>query len=310
MPFQTTSVMKPKKNSLVVCAGTVLIHEVERMGAGFSLFKKLFKSNQSCNTKGGWKAELQQKLDDFFDSKKPMPAYMRIAKQGTLLGGVAMVPMRDAWTGLNHETFETPEEHNEKQKAQYKSAVKAAILDAKTLKRPLFLQPLGIDAYGWKPEEAAILFAEAIREADPTDEVDITIPIYLASLTSNDQLFKTALITEMAKKANFILSTIIDTLISNIETKSGGRYTSGLNSKKVIKLKTIKQSLNQHADLSAESDEYKRHLQMIMDICKIKRNPLHFWGSPHSVNEYLLLLKENRIEFKETISHQTKYKKD
>lgn len=349
MPFQTPNNMQPKKNSLVVCAGTVTCSTVSQMGSGFLLFHKLFDKNCSCtNYQGGWRAELQLALDSYFKSKKAMPAYVRIASQNTFIGGVATVPVRAGNTGLNHEQLLNNSERENILKAQYKSAVQQAVLDAKSLQRPLFLQPLGIGVYGWKPKEAAHLFAEAILEADPTDEIDITVPIYQTTPGSNDQIFKEAFIDEMAKKGRNpaiekkavvelkkeslespidnkqpralhsekikaksksdtnkptpksdknILSGIVGTLINNIENKNGGRWTSGANSEKIAQLNAIQESINKQKELSISSKEYQHYLQEIKSICEIKRNPLHFWHTPDSVDEYLDLLKENNIEF-------------
>lgn len=336
MPFQTPNDMTPKKNSLVVCAGTVTCSTVGEMGSGFMLFKKLFKDNGSyTNYAGGWTAELQQILDNYHSNTQAMPAYIRVAEakktvDDVLIGGVATVPVRSGNTGLGKEHYSSTEEKEDAFNKQYKSAVMQAVLDAKELDRPLFLQPLGIGVYGWDPKLAARLFAEAICEADPEDKIDITIPIYQINPGSNDQLFKETFINEMAKQRQNpkkvekefivepksgekqensgskhpkdnkqILSTIINTIISNIENKHGGRWTSGMNSQKVSTLRAIQQSINQEQEL--EDGEFHKE---IMDACQLKRNLLHFWHTPDSVNEYLDLLKQNNIEYAPIITVQ------
>jgi hypothetical protein len=94
-----------------------------------------------------------------------------------------------------------------------------------------------------------------------------------------------------------ILANIVGTLIKNIETKSGKRFTSGINSKKVQQLKNIQTHINSEDEIKTGSEKLKEYTQNIMNICKIKRNPIHFWRSPNSVKEYLTLLKENNIKF-------------
>jgi hypothetical protein len=94
-----------------------------------------------------------------------------------------------------------------------------------------------------------------------------------------------------------ILANIVGTLIKNIETKSGKRFTSGINSKKVQRLKDIQTRINSEDEIKTGSKKLKEYTQNIMKICKIKRNPIHFWRSPDSVKEYVVLLKENNIKF-------------
>ncbi|MCC5014343.1 MULTISPECIES: hypothetical protein [unclassified Legionella] len=90
MPIQTPINAKPKKNSLIVCAGTVTCHTVSSMGAGFTVFKAYFDKNlHHENRPGGWVAALQLQLDNFHQQKQEMPAYSRLARQDDYLGGVA-----------------------------------------------------------------------------------------------------------------------------------------------------------------------------------------------------------------------------
>ena len=57
--------------------------------------------------------------------------------------------------GLTFTRFANEEEQENTFKEQYKNAVKLAIEDAKALKCPLFLQPLGIGVCtGWDPKLA------------------------------------------------------------------------------------------------------------------------------------------------------------
>ncbi|MFI4918815.1 MAG: hypothetical protein ACHP65_04600 [Legionellales bacterium] len=379
MPFYTPTKAQPKQNSLIVCAGTVTCAQVSGMGSGFVVFKNQFRSNVSCNDHaGGWNNELQILLDQYHAQAASMPPYVRIAEQDGYIGGVATVPYFSGNKGLSFDEYLNMGAREEAFRSQYKLAVKQAILDAKELGRPLFLQPLGIGVYGWKPEAAAKLFAEAIMEADPKDEVDLTIPIFDPAPNSNDARFKTALAVEMqphgrqaaekkmasdpknevdlttpilAPAANSndarvktavaveiqphgrqaaekkavvvapvtespkadpvklpeqsklsvdqpsaskpVLCTILDELISNIEHKNGGRWTSGSNSKKIQLLRDLKTSIETEKQVTGTVQA--QYVQKIMDVCYIKRHALHFWATPESVTEYTKLLKQQNI---------------
>lgn len=88
------------------------------------------------------------------------------------------------------------------------------------------------------------------------------------------------------------IEAIVDTLISNIENKEHGRLFSGIDSDKVTQFKELKkQFAKDPRELNPE--------QMINDInklCQIKRNPFHFWSTPHSVDEFSQLLKSHNIQ--------------
>lgn len=196
MPIQTPINAKPKKNSLIVCAGTVTCHTVSSMGAGFTVFKTYFDKNlHHENRPGGWIAALQLQLDNFHQQKQEMPAYSRLAKQDDYLGGVATVPDQLGHKGL---TFAKTLSEQDLQ-AQYKEALRGAINDALVLQRPLFIQPLGIGVYGWDPELAATFFAEVICQTDPEGKLDISIPIFNPTPGSSNKKFKLHFASEMEK---------------------------------------------------------------------------------------------------------------
>lgn len=317
MPFFVPNSIQPPTNALVVCAGTVTCKKVSSMGAGFGLFKALFNENTSANfTKGGWQKDLQNVLDAYHSKQSPIPPYQRIAQQNGLVGGVATVAAFSSAKGVTFDTYATDIERQEGYKEQYKQAIKHAMADAKQLERPLFIQPLGIGEYGWDPKLAANLFAEIIVQLDPDDNLDITIPIFNQKKGSKDLLFKEALITRMAefgrapggkvtnlaaKDPNLdnkqVILAIVNTLISNIENKSNGRWTSGEHSKKIDLLKGIQEALTKESEEITFANGMQEHyLQKIMDVCLIKRNSIHFWATPTSVGEYTQLLHENGLE--------------
>jgi hypothetical protein len=184
MPIQfVSSDIKPQPNSLVVCAGTITCTTVVQMGSGFMLFKNLF------NKKTLWKDSLQGILDRFHNGKEVMPSYILVAAENGYLGAVATVPVKST-KGLGFEKFSNKIEQELAFIMQYKEAVRLAVFDAIKLNRPLFIQPLGIGVYGWEPEQAAGLFVEAIKEADPNSLVDIRIPLFDSKELSKDQRFK------------------------------------------------------------------------------------------------------------------------
>lgn len=201
MPTVTSTNLEPKKGSLIVCAGTVTCTSVASMGSGFMVFKKYFVDNiHYKDLAGGWQAALQELLDNYHQRKEEMPPYVRLAKQDNYIGGVATVPYKAGNLGLTIASSSDFKEREKNFKEQYKAAIKGAVLDAKELQRPLFLQPLGIGVYGWNAEDAARMFSEAICEADLKDQVDITIPIFNPQPGSKDELFRETLSVEMAKR--------------------------------------------------------------------------------------------------------------
>ncbi|KTD22753.1 Uncharacterised protein [Legionella lansingensis] len=189
MPVQTQSYTIPAKSrSLIVCAGTVTCRNVSEMGSGFTVFKTYFNQHKHVNGKGTWEDALNGLLAKFHRIEQEMPSYVRLAEQDGYIGGVGTVPVRGA-KGLTFKEFSNDKEREQAFIGQYKKAVRDAIADAKELQRPLYIQPLGIGVYGWDPELAATLFAETIRDADPNNEVDITIPIF----GENSKRFEAAL---------------------------------------------------------------------------------------------------------------------
>lgn len=297
----------PAADALVVCAGTITCKQVDTMGAGFNLFKTHFSNNISIeNHVGGWKAHLQQFLDAYHNRKQPIPAYVRIARHENLIGGIATVPV------MGKKNPDHTDAHNvAHQEQHYKEAVKGAVQDAKTLKRPLFIQPLGIGVYGWPPERAAKLFFDAIQEADPAHEVAVSITLYDPVAGSADQRFKKQFeqlmhespLQELAapgspdpnESAPQKLAAIVGTLISNIENKAQGRRSSGVDSNKVQQLHLIRERLQKDTP-ALEDAQLAKYIAEIRSVCRIKRNVLHFWQTPHSVAEFDALLQQAQIE--------------
>lgn len=98
-----------------------------------------------------------------------------------------------------------------------------------------------------------------------------------------------------------LLINIVDTLINNIETKSGGRWTSGINSEKVEALKAIQAKIEADKGFSIDDSVVQpNYKQEIMEACQIKRNPWHFWAIPNSVTEFKHLLEENMLDLPTT----------
>jgi hypothetical protein len=334
MPVETSNNLQPKEGSLVVCAGTITTKKAQDMGKGFKLFQDLFKGGLSCNTPGKtWEEELQVHLNKYFKNNTEMPPYVRVAQKDTFIGGVATVPKKGV-KGLSDNKKKPTEEE---EKSQYKLAVINAINDAKELKRPLFLQPLGIGGYGWDAKEAADLFAEAILIGDPNNEVEIIVPIYSQKEKSADQVFKEALNNTLSKTPGRIpsldkskkaeepeppkqkedalppLSSHLgvtedekddkDILIAIVKQLISNIETAAKprvtywNS--ASKVNTLKGIQKSIEDKSptAGSDEYQEFVQEIMEACKIKRNPIQFWKQPDSVGEYKKLLAEHNIEY-------------
>lgn len=87
-------------------------------------------------------------------------------------------------------------------------------------------------------------------------------------------------------------------MINNIETKKGGHWTSGMNSKKVQLLTDIRDSIAAESrDIPPKSKAQTDYLMNIMKVCEMKRNSIHFWATPESIGEYTLLLKQKKIDF-------------
>lgn len=182
---------KPPENSLIVCAGTVTQHTADRMGAGFNLFHQYFPDDVSSdpNNHHGWKGELNQILTNYHQQKKNMPVYLRIAQHGAYVGGVATVAClrRDDQVNPCHTQMSLADLEE-----QYKEAVRQAIQDAIQMKRPLYIQPLGIGVYGWDPKLAADLFGDVLTDFQNND-LEIYIPLYNQTPNSADQTFATQL---------------------------------------------------------------------------------------------------------------------
>ncbi|KTD33218.1 DNA repair protein [Legionella nautarum] len=94
-----------------------------------------------------------------------------------------------------------------------------------------------------------------------------------------------------------LLINLVDTLINNIETKNGGRWTSGIDSEKVKTLKAIKTEIEAEKVFSIEDSVLQTtYLRAIEAVCHIKRNPWHFWATPNSVTEFKQLLEDNNLD--------------
>lgn len=82
---------------------------------------------------------------------------------------------------------------------------------------------------------------------------------------------------------------IIATLNKNLLNQSNGRKTSRNNHWKVLLLTEISTKIQQdHTSM----DNIDQFIADIRAVCAMKRNKLHFWATPHSVNEFEHLLKE------------------
>lgn len=181
----------PEEGAIIVCAGTVTCRNVSHMGAGFSVFKKYFHDDIAYDSnENSWQTVLNHRLYDFFHAKQPMPAFQLIAKSERYLGGVATVPYLSGNVGLDPSR---PSPTSTELDEDYLSAVKGAVETALKLKRPLYLQPLGIGVYGWTGEKGGVLFAKGIKACDPNNSLSISIPLFRMEPGSNDQLFKKAL---------------------------------------------------------------------------------------------------------------------
>ena len=190
MAVLTPTRSTPKKNALVVCAGTVTENTVDKMGSGFNLFKDTF------GRYAPWTVTLQGYLDNHFNYGQLMPAYITLNNatrpQDNLLGGIATVPVFSDSAEMQQLCG---------MKMQYENAVRGAVQAAKALGRPLYIQPLGIGAYGWDPVLAAGLFATVIQEEAPSSELDITINIHDTSEGSSDLRFRAAFHDKMLELA-------------------------------------------------------------------------------------------------------------
>lgn len=127
---------------------------------------------------------------------------------------------------------------------------------------------------------------------EPNNDNEITeqcdTPLAMASEEALEETPETPILEDTKTK----LINIVAILIKNISEGSGGRYTSSTQHKKVTDLKSIQNRLTN----SEESDKIQGdYVKEIMDVCKIKRNSLHFWAVPHSVVEFKALLKDNNI---------------
>lgn len=177
----------PPKRALIVGAGTVTLTNVDNMGFGFAKFKGFFS-----NTMNQWRVALEKHLKDFAKGT-PLPPFIPLDQAinaDGCVGAVATVPSLADGIGLMRGYSKPPSAAQMQElEKQYKSAVVGAVAEAKRLGRPLYLQPLGIGAYGWAPKKAAQLTAEAIRAADPNKEVSITVPLYQGLTLQNNRDF-------------------------------------------------------------------------------------------------------------------------
>ena len=127
------------------------------------------------------------------------------------------------------------------------------------------------------------------QERDNTVTSQVEQPI---EKTSEETSAKTT-IKSISEDINTKLINIVSILIKNISEGAGGRYTSSTDHKKVSDLKSILNTLKTKEESGKTQNEYVRE---ILDVCKIKRNSMHFWATPHSVDEFKALLKENKMK--------------
>ncbi|MBL7479802.1 hypothetical protein [Legionella bononiensis] len=111
-------------------------------------------------------------------------------------------------------------------------------------------------------------------------------------VNASEQISNETPVTSISEDAKTKLINIVSILIKNISNGAGGRYTSSINHKKITDLKSILDKLTNSEESGTFQEEY---VSKIMDACKIKRNSLHFWATPHSVVEFKALLKDNNI---------------
>lgn len=204
----------PTSGALVVCAGTVTCHNVNQMGAGFNFFKNLFADGLHVqDTSQKWVDVYNDMLAKFHkETHYQLPVYQRMACKQSYVGGIATV--------ANYTSGANPEKLLTRSDNQYKRAVLAAIHDAISLQKPLYIQPLGIGVYGWSPQTAAKIFARAIAEIDSKKLPDIYIPIYQSvNKTSNDCQFATHLLDEL-KRLNIQVNNGLEAKKNNAETSS------------------------------------------------------------------------------------------
>ncbi|KTD31162.1 hypothetical protein Lmor_2769 [Legionella moravica] len=127
---------------------------------------------------------------------------------------------------------------------------------------------------------------------EPNNDNEITeqqdTPLGMASEEALEETPEPPILEDAKTK----LINIVSILIKNISEGAGGRYTSSTQHKKVTDLKSILNRLTNSDESGTIQDDWVKE---IMDVCKIKRNSLHFWAVPHSVVEFKGLLKDNNI---------------
>ncbi|WED44323.1 hypothetical protein [Legionella cardiaca] len=87
------------------------------------------------------------------------------------------------------------------------------------------------------------------------------------------------------------LQSIIKTLVENIETPKGTRRTSGAGSTKVQNLNSLSDQIGKcpAEEWAAKEEQF---IGKLKELCATRRHALHFWSTPHSVNELATLLEE------------------
>lgn len=89
------------------------------------------------------------------------------------------------------------------------------------------------------------------------------------------------------------LLNILNTLKTNISNYKNGRKTNRNRDWKVDLLLEIKDRLvNEEVP---ENTNILQYIEDIRNVCAKKRNPLHFWAEPHSVNEFEVLLEKTGL---------------
>ncbi|WED42850.1 hypothetical protein [Legionella cardiaca] len=89
---------------------------------------------------------------------------------------------------------------------------------------------------------------------------------------------------------------ILEKITANIERYNFGCWMTGLGSYKV---KLLRELQDQLLEDNQEYNDISFFLESAFKICQIKRNPLHFWATPKSVNEFLDLIAEENLSLPE-----------
>jgi hypothetical protein len=101
------------------------------------------------------------------------------------------------------------------------------------------------------------------------------------------------------------LREIVHQLIENI-TQGINRNTKVEKHPKIEMLSGIENELKKRIDEILSDNMQNEFIQRIMTACEKKRNPIHFWATPHSVNEFKKLLDDKGINYPDKSSAPNK----